>query len=715
MGSIMKRSAFAAHRRLAVTLLIVALVAPSFGALALPKKADAFIVGMPVMEVGALLDLNLFVLAPAAVMNTAANTSEATKDFGLDLIVWIAMKVIMQQVTDSVVRWANTGFNGAPAFVSNPEAFWTRLGSDVAGEVIYENEDMNFLCSPFNASIRLNVLMETQAPRDLYNIRCTLEDVVGNIQAFTNDFRTGGWVGWHEMTMKDKNNPYGAFFDVKTNVDVIKDKIEEVEKDKLNWGEGFLTWQKCEPEGSKNCNSQTPGSVIEQQLNETLPSGMRALEAADEINEMIVALIGALVKRVVSSAGLRGQGSTDDGGAGMRGALQYTDFERPTYTPPTENSQVWVPGQDTDGDGIEDIEGRWETTGGSGSGFTLPNYNTGPDSTGGTSGGEAGFTSGTAGTGGASTNQINGGSSASTANRTTGTLTGATCPTTGVCTGTFTNTSGQTFTGGAYVGGSCTGGSCSGGAYQGGTCTNCGTTSGGGSTTGGITGSGANYSCGTTCLFTGTNNLVGSASGPGTAIGQNGTRIGGMCVPYTQTVTLGQAATLNVNPDWLTYGFGQFQWWAPGGSPSGPVYPGSPTFITTFPSVGRWRINIGNGSAVMSCEVNVVAGSGSQSGAGTQTGTEEPAGSNPAGTVCNSTMSGERFVGCSGSGCNQPGIITGPSGFMGYWTSISQNLSECGSCPASGTQSCNTNSPGNEVRNCTITYSQGTSASCLSG
>ena len=46
---------------------------------------------------------------------------------------------------------------------------------------------------------------------------------------------------------------------------------------------------------------KTPGSVVETQINNALPSGMRQLELADEINEAVGAVVSALVTKVLTA------------------------------------------------------------------------------------------------------------------------------------------------------------------------------------------------------------------------------------------------------------------------------------------------------------------------------------------------------------------------------------------------------------------------------
>jgi len=58
------------------------------------------------------------------------------KDYILDPLAWAEAKGMLQSMTDSTVNWINSGFQGSPAFVQNPEQFFQKIGDNVAGNFI---------------------------------------------------------------------------------------------------------------------------------------------------------------------------------------------------------------------------------------------------------------------------------------------------------------------------------------------------------------------------------------------------------------------------------------------------------------------------------------------------------------------------------------------------------------------------------------------------
>ena len=115
----------------------------------------------------------------------------------------IAAQRLIDSMVRSTVDWAQTGFEGNPAYVTNPNQYFTNIADGVAGEFI-EGSDLGYLCSPFQTQIRLALQRQYIRP---YQFQCTLTEVVGNIDAFYNDFSEGGWDGWFRMTQNSANNP----------------------------------------------------------------------------------------------------------------------------------------------------------------------------------------------------------------------------------------------------------------------------------------------------------------------------------------------------------------------------------------------------------------------------------------------------------------------------------------------------------------------------
>jgi len=223
----------------------------------------------------------------------------------LDGLLNMAMKKLIEQLSDSLVQWINDGFDGGPAFATDPADFFLGVADQIAGTFI-EDIGLSALCSPFRAQIEGALQISFNSSRVLrerYIGSCTISGIVGNFDDFlSGDFSQGGWQGWITMTQNQDSNPYGAMITAQSTLAARIASATGVAREELSWSKGFLSSQECTGTGSeKSCVTTTPGTVIEDQLQRTLGTELAQLELADEFDELIGALAGQLMGAVFSS------------------------------------------------------------------------------------------------------------------------------------------------------------------------------------------------------------------------------------------------------------------------------------------------------------------------------------------------------------------------------------------------------------------------------
>jgi hypothetical protein len=241
--------------------------------------------------------------------------------FSFDTVSIFFVKLAISAIVDSTVAWINNGFNGNPAFISDPGKYFTNIADGIAGDYIY-GSDVSFLCSPLQnnlrTSLQLNYTRETG--RLQRSSQCTLSGVANNINDFYNDFSKGGWESWFELTQTSSYNPYEAYIDSRDELNGIIINTVAGKSQKLNWGKGFLSTpgdcvQQIFTGGVATCikraPDKTPGTAIEAQLERVIGTGLGQLELADEFDELIGALMGQLVQKTIfGGIGLVTSGST---------------------------------------------------------------------------------------------------------------------------------------------------------------------------------------------------------------------------------------------------------------------------------------------------------------------------------------------------------------------------------------------------------------------
>jgi hypothetical protein len=258
--------------------------------------------------------IDIVVEAYNLAMTVAAESLEL-KEFILDGLAWNIVKQTVIAMTDSMVNWINSGFDGRPRFVDDLEGFLTEQADRAVGEFIESFEGAAFLCEPFTVSVKTAV--EVSASRRLAEPpSCTLSDVVDNIEDF-EDFikgepgsftRNGGWNTWFGITTQP--DIYTAFGQLST-MESERLAIEQTERTEQNtilgFGDGFFSQlNNCTPVDGEvrrsNCEIGTPGKLVQSALSSNLDSSREALIAADELDELMGAVGMTLLNAGTNSA-----------------------------------------------------------------------------------------------------------------------------------------------------------------------------------------------------------------------------------------------------------------------------------------------------------------------------------------------------------------------------------------------------------------------------
>ncbi len=275
-----------------------------------------------------------------------------------DSVIIFAVKRLLEAISDNVVEWINSGFDGNPMFATDLRKFTLDIGDQVAGNYI-QSIGAGALCSPFRfqvrAALQANYRTQRTNPRNgPAGGSCTISGIAGNIQNFFDgDFTAGGWQRFFEVSQNPNNNVYGSAISAQSELQFRINNVNVIESEKLRWAKGFLSTQDCleyekvvdpnytGPTQESNlepitdlpmvngpCKKpgpvKTPGTIIESQLQKTLGSEVSQLELADEFDEIVSALIGQLIGTVFNSRGIinnsgnRWAGGGFGGGAGSQ-------------------------------------------------------------------------------------------------------------------------------------------------------------------------------------------------------------------------------------------------------------------------------------------------------------------------------------------------------------------------------------------------------------
>ncbi len=214
-------------------------------------------------------------------------------------------KVVLDRLVDALVAYISGQSN---VIIEDWGEFFEQAGKDAAGAVA-EQVGGGFLCRNFDINVRLTLLpVEKFSQR----ARCTLDDIVQNIDSFIENFENGGWIAYQEQWYP-QNNFYGAtLLALDEQARQVAKEAEAARSQGLAGG-GFLSQIRCDPPGSnKNCKVVTPGSYLGSQVNNWIGGPNRQIWTilnSDDIAAYIAAIADAGINRLTKMGvdGLRGQ------------------------------------------------------------------------------------------------------------------------------------------------------------------------------------------------------------------------------------------------------------------------------------------------------------------------------------------------------------------------------------------------------------------------
>lgn len=262
------------------------------------------------------------ITAGATTQTAIASVGSFLKESVLDGIGWTIAKTVLSSMVRSLINWVNSGFEGSPAFITDIKQHLLGILDETAGEFIKSLGGIGeFVCSPFKldvqAALSVNYAQARSGmPSGPDQNLCRASDIGSNIENFFEG-TSSSWDDWFQVTANPQNTPLGAYYaaEASLNARLANEAGEEIQL--ANWGNGFLSQKVCQAvegqSGSGNCTITTPGRVISEALTFSTSVGPRTLIEADEINELVGALLNQLILQVMQGVnGLLGLGGNSD-------------------------------------------------------------------------------------------------------------------------------------------------------------------------------------------------------------------------------------------------------------------------------------------------------------------------------------------------------------------------------------------------------------------
>ncbi|MBI4155925.1 MAG: DUF5011 domain-containing protein [Candidatus Zambryskibacteria bacterium] len=205
--------------------------------------------------------LSLLFVSPQKGYAQYIDISQAAKEYGLDFAASTLAKNILRKLTAQTVNWINSGFQGNPAYVTDPGQFFLGVADTEASKLL-SSGGLSNVCGPFRAQVRLALVKNYLAETDNRYYSCSLGQFERNYNSFINDFSQGGWDGWFNVTQNNRNNPYGTYLDTKDQLSAQISSGREKYQKQLDQGRGFLSYEKCPAGHTKPAVKKCLGTTV---------------------------------------------------------------------------------------------------------------------------------------------------------------------------------------------------------------------------------------------------------------------------------------------------------------------------------------------------------------------------------------------------------------------------------------------------------------------
>ena len=208
--------------------------------------------------------------------------------------------MIIAYIAQSTIDWVNSGFNGNPAFVTDPEGFLLGIADNEAN-IFLEQLGGGFLCSPYQDRIRIN--LHSDYLRDYPTAsQCDFGQLTGSS---LDDFFSTGYGSYEDyIDITRRNNNY---YDLKQSANrQLQSNIAQKQttaQNLLDQGSGYL------PQYGEEGQIVVPGSNIYNAVNVRTNLPIDRILRAEDFDQIINQLVESLVRVALGELFGRAQGA----------------------------------------------------------------------------------------------------------------------------------------------------------------------------------------------------------------------------------------------------------------------------------------------------------------------------------------------------------------------------------------------------------------------
>lgn len=171
------------------------------------------------------------------------------------------VKAIVNEINKQTVAWIQG--SGTPKFVTDWKGFVKNAGLEAVNQTISQSK-LADLCTPFAPQLRIALIPETKPISQ--TAKCTITDIVANVQGFYDNFQNGGWLAYGEA-IKPENNLYMQLVIFGDETKIKTSLNQEVRSQEASAGSGFLSVSKCVEDDSQQLYEECAANASSQGSN----------------------------------------------------------------------------------------------------------------------------------------------------------------------------------------------------------------------------------------------------------------------------------------------------------------------------------------------------------------------------------------------------------------------------------------------------------------
>lgn len=249
-------------------------------------------------------------------LSTAANTGFQVMGVyvgvSLDSIAYCIVNSILEYIANSTIQWANSGFNGSPAFVQNPDRFFQGLADQQASQFIsalayntsINGRQMN-VCSPFRTQNALQLASNygIHGNSTIGPIGFASYGSCGLTADQITAMKTGGaakdvFAYNYNVTLNSNNNAIDSLITADRTQQMLIQQQQAAQARQLSYNSGgYRSTVVCsDPKNNNSCNITVPASHTYATVQNTLNAGQNRLLMTTKFDQVVSSIVNNLIR-----------------------------------------------------------------------------------------------------------------------------------------------------------------------------------------------------------------------------------------------------------------------------------------------------------------------------------------------------------------------------------------------------------------------------------